>query len=276
MAENLSVVIDKSAEVVHPTLEEEAAKYDTPPPPSEERPTWLPEKFKSAEDLAKAYGELEKKMGQKQSTTAPQAEPEAPKADDNSTSKATETNPDTDAEPATESEARKAADQAGLNFDDLSNKYWENGQLDDSDYESLAKIGIPKNLVDQYIAGQEAIMSAAREQVFSRVGGEEAYDALTSWAADNLTPAEIAAYDRAVDSGDMGTVLMAVNGLQARYNAAVGVEPRRAVKGTSAPAGADVYRSIAEMQKDMADPRYKKDSAFRKDVENKLARSNIL
>ena len=29
-----------------------------------ERPEWLPEKFKSAEDMAQAYAELEKRMGQ--------------------------------------------------------------------------------------------------------------------------------------------------------------------------------------------------------------------
>ncbi|RPG97219.1 MAG: hypothetical protein CBD25_000245, partial [Candidatus Pelagibacter sp. TMED165] len=31
-----------------------------------ERPEWLPEKFKSAEDLSKAYTELEKQFSQKQ------------------------------------------------------------------------------------------------------------------------------------------------------------------------------------------------------------------
>ena len=31
--------------------------------PSGDRPSWLPEKFKSAEDMAKAYSELEKKQG---------------------------------------------------------------------------------------------------------------------------------------------------------------------------------------------------------------------
>ena len=29
-----------------------------------ERPEWLPEKFQSPEDMAKAYGELESKMGE--------------------------------------------------------------------------------------------------------------------------------------------------------------------------------------------------------------------
>jgi len=30
---------------------------------AEERPEWLPQKFKTGEDLAKSYGELEKKIG---------------------------------------------------------------------------------------------------------------------------------------------------------------------------------------------------------------------
>ena len=35
------------------------------PQQTTERPAWLPEKFKSAEDLAKAYSELETKLGAK-------------------------------------------------------------------------------------------------------------------------------------------------------------------------------------------------------------------
>ena len=35
------------------------------------RPNWLPEKFKSAEELAKAYGELEKKMSAPQQEEQP-------------------------------------------------------------------------------------------------------------------------------------------------------------------------------------------------------------
>ena len=37
----------------------------------EVRPNWLPEKFKSAEELAKAYGELEKKMSAPQQEEQP-------------------------------------------------------------------------------------------------------------------------------------------------------------------------------------------------------------
>ena len=39
--------------------EEQQATEVEEPQSEQERPEWLPEKFKSAEDLAKAYGELE-------------------------------------------------------------------------------------------------------------------------------------------------------------------------------------------------------------------------
>ena len=38
-------------------------------PIKSDKPEWLPEKFESAEELAKAYGELEKKMGSNNPST---------------------------------------------------------------------------------------------------------------------------------------------------------------------------------------------------------------
>lgn len=38
----------------------------------------------------------------------------------------------------------------------------------------------------------------------------------------------------------------------------------------------DDYQSKAQMTADMKDPRYKKDPAFRKQVEEKIGRSNIM
>lgn len=271
MGETLSVSIDTSQETAQPTLEELAKKYDAPEStednPSDARPEWLPEKFKSAEDLAKAYSELEKKLG----APKPKEEPKSEQKDD------TTKEDNSDAE-ASESEkaAREAAKNAGLNFDDLSAKYWEKGTLEDADYAALEKSGIPKNIVDQFIAGQEAILASTRNSVFETVGGEESYVAMTAWAADNMSEAEIDAFNRAVNSNDMATVMMAVKGLQAQYTASEGFEPKRTVSGANVKQGTNVYRSIAELEKDMVDPRYKNDPAFRRDVEQKLARSDIM
>lgn len=264
MGDTLTVSMDTSKDVAEPTLEEAAAKIDEQfPPPAEDRPEWLPEKFKSAEDLAKAYSELEKKLGSKQPLDAPVEEEAKTEADDGE-------------EAPVEDQAREAVENAGLNFDEMSNRYWESGELPEADYKALEKAGIPKQLVDQFIAGQEAILNATRQSVFSTVGGEEAYFNMTDWAADNMSKEEVLAYNKAVNSGDMNMAMMAVKGLQARYSAEVGFEPQRQVTGENAKASASVYRSLAELQKDMADPRYQRDPAFRKDVENKLSRSDIM
>ena len=259
MSDTLSVSLDTSKDVVQPSLEEEAAKYDSidTADPVEERPEWLPDKFKTSEDMAKAYSELEKKLGSKAPPEPPQV-PVPPTGD----------NADTMA-------AKEVAGKAGIDFDTLSNKYRDNGVLEDADYADLEGKGIPKSMVDSYIAGQEAILNEKRNTVFNAVGGEQEYDAMTAWATGSMDSSEIQAYNIAVDSGNMSAAMMAVKGLKARYQAAEGFEPTREVQGSTSKADPGSYRSIAEMQKDMLDPRYRLDAAFRKDVERKIDRSNI-
>lgn len=57
----MSLIPDAPAptETAPPVAGEQAA-------PATERPTWLPEKFKTPEDLARSYGELEKTFGRKE------------------------------------------------------------------------------------------------------------------------------------------------------------------------------------------------------------------
>jgi len=266
LGDNLSVSLDTSKDVPQTSLEEEAAKYDEPQTEEtneasdageEERPEWLPEKFKSVEDLAKAYSELEKKMGS-QNKEEPTPTEEA---------KTEETVQEAD------DAAEKAVEDAGLDLQVLSQKFWDKGELDAEDYTALETKGIPKALVDEYIALKT---SQFENTVMSTVGGRDAYTEMISWASDNLSQSEIDAYNRAVNSGDINMANMATKGLQARFKAEAGFEPSRSVKGENVSATADVYRSLAELQKDMSDPRYQKDPAFRRDVERKLERSDIM
>jgi hypothetical protein len=261
MGETLSVTLDTSKDVVQPSLEEEAAKYDTPADDvNEERPEWLPEKFKSPEELAKAYSELQAKFSSRQKDVT----------EDSPVDNTDE--PDQDVE----EQAREAVEKAGLDFEDLSTRFWQNGGLADEDYSSLEQSGIPRNIVDQFIAGQLAIVEAQRSAVFANVGGEAVYNEMTAWAADNLSEAEIDSFNRAVNSPDTGMVVFAVNGLKARYEAVNGREPTRMVSGAAVKTSGEVYNSLAELQVDMSDPRYKNDPAFRRKVEQKLGRSDIM
>lgn len=265
MSTHLEVAIPAQSEA-QPTLEELAAQMDEanpqPEPSTEDRPTWLPEKFKSPEDMAKAYAELERKQSTG-ITPPPATEGEGEEGGDNQD------------EDANEGEtAEDVVANAGLDFEALSTEYQENGELSEQAYEKLTKAGIPKDVVDAYIAGQDALLNAAQGQVFTAVGGKDAYDAMLSWAADTMSEQEITAYNKAVDSGDMNTAIMAAKGLQARHTASVGVEPKVTLGGNS-PASAEVYESVAQVTADMNDPRYRTDNAFRQKVEQKLGRSNV-
>ena len=48
------------------------------------------------------------------------------------------------------------------------------------------------------------------------VGGDEAYQEMAEWAARNMSEGEKTAYNTAVNSKDMDTVKLAVDGLKAQ------------------------------------------------------------
>jgi len=223
----------------------------------------LPEKFKSVEDLAKSYSELEKKLGEqtpKEETVDPvsatKLKEEAPKQENSLEI------------------AEDAVENAGLNFDTLAQEYAEKGQLGDESYKALEQSGIPKAYVDQFIAGQKAIGEQQTNNVKTMVGGEDAYNEMASWASKNMSEGEKKAYNAAVNSADMDTVKLAVDGLRAKYQAANGTEPSL-MQGKATPVAEQGFESWAEVTAAMADPRYSKDPAYQEAVKQKLANSEL-
>lgn len=229
-------------------------------PNQEERPDWLPEKFKNVEQMAEAYSHLEKKLGSGESEAEAPTE-EAPQQEA----------PEVD---TTASDVKQAVENAGVNFDSLQAEYDENGQLSEDAYNKLSEAGFPQDLVNSWIAGQEALAKDYQTSVYNIVGGEQAYSDMVSWAGENLSESEVAAYDRAVSSGDIEMVKLAVSGLQTKYQANEGTDPSL-IEGQSSNSSGGVYSSWSEVTSAMRDPRYKSDPAYRQSVTNKLARSNV-
>jgi hypothetical protein len=231
---------------------------------TQSKPEGLPEKFNSVEDLAKSYAELEKKLGGQSQETKEEVDPVAK------------------AEPKTETKtdnnkldiAEKAVSDAGLDMSSLQQEYSEKGELDAKSYEALEKVGITKQYVDNYIAGQEAIANQQATEIKQTVGGEETYQEMVDWASKNMTEGEKQAYNKAVNSGDMDTVKLAVNALKGQFERANGVEPRL-VEGKAQPSQEQGFLSWAQVTEAMADPRYAKDIAYQNEVKNKLANSNL-
>jgi hypothetical protein len=213
-----------------------------------ERPEWLPEKFNSPEDLAKSYTELEKKLS-------------APK-DDPPTDDAT-----TDDTPTEDKE------NTGPNFAKFSEEYANGGALSDDSFAELEQMGYPKAMVETYLAGMQTNQEADASTVMAVAGGEDGYKDLTDWARDNMAANELEVYNQMVATGT-DNAKMAVEWMMSKREAAGDVEPNL-VSGKAQAASKDEFRSTAQVVAAMKDPRYGKDAAYTKDVEQKLGRSSV-
>lgn len=211
------------------------------PEPQEEETPLLAGKYKSAEELEKAYVELQKKLGA--------SEPE---------------------------QAEKAAVEAvgEADFLKMQEEYAEKGSLSEETFKSLEGRGIPRKMVEAYIEGQQALADRQTQAVYAEIGGEQEYQTLIQWASKNLDSDEITVFNGEVQSGDLRRAKVAVKGLAARRM----VEDKtvRRVEGKSSASTGDVFSSMAEVVRAMRDGRYSADPAYRRDVEARLARSGPL
>lgn len=216
-----------------------------------DRPSWLPEKFKTPEDLAASYQELEKKLGGKQ-------EP--------------------DSQGSATADVEKAA--AGLtqeSIDKYTSEISSDGKLSDASYQELEKVGLTKDIVDAYIAGQQAVAEQTSNELFSVAGGKDNYTKVATWAHTNVDPSLVETYNAAIDSGNLATAKSLMTIINKLYVEANGTEGVR-VEGQAAKSSNDVFSSWAEVSTAMADPRYKgnlRDEGYVRTVEAKLSRSNI-
>ena len=215
-------------------------------------------KYKNAEELEKAYNELQQKLGDRDSEEGEEGD--------------TEDKPEPTSSPAVSL------------INDASAEYWENGEtLTPETIEKFSSMS-SKDLVDAYMeitknnpqaaTSQPVDISDAEvNQIQKSVGGEGKYNDLVNWASNNLQTNEIQAFDNIINSGNSTAIQLAVAGLKSRYENANGYEGRM-LTGNSAPSS-DTFRSQQELVAAMGDPRYDNDPAYRQDVIEKLDRSDL-
>ena len=220
-------------------------------------------KYKSAEELEKAYKELESKLGQQNETE--QAEPE-PESQPEPTSLSDNANVITDASDEFYSNNGKLSPETlqkfqGMSSSDLVNAYLEVTKSPDWQAAPPAQVqDVTENQINE---------------VKNFAGGEQEYTNMVQWAGQNLDAQSIKAFDDIVASGSVETIKFAVSGLKSQYLNAVGYEGKM-VQGKAAKETGDVFRSQAELVAAMSDRRYDSDPAYRQDVIEKLERSDNL
>ncbi len=169
----------------------------------------------------------------------------------------------------------KSADDLLEAYEALQKKLGERSQEtpEDTQYESEDQDVEAGDI----IGGVEQVPLSEQEEdvILESIGGDEGLDAMADWAQNHLDQDEIQAYNQEVNSGDF---TRARNALQSMYFAMQqqeGYEPSL-VDGRLSGQSTDIYRSVQEVEAAMNDPRYLHDTAYTRDVEEKIGRSDVL
>ncbi len=158
---------------------------------------------------------------------------------------------------------------------DAQAEWTEKGELSDETFAALEGVGLSKEMVNNYITGQKAVVSNLQEAAYSPFEGVDGYDRAANWAAEHMDGAAIKALDVQLTSNNPAIVAKGAEALAAAYVAEADIEPNTIRGNANDTTAGGSYKSSREMMKDMNSPQYKTDSAFRALVAAKVGRSNL-
>jgi hypothetical protein len=227
----------------------------------QEQDALLAGKYKNAEDLERAYIELQRKFSSRSSDTEQGSDQ-------------LEETPEDEAE-------LEPQDEVDYSFLNRLAEEADSGEFTQETLQSLEGMSA-SDIADMFLAYREQQPVQSEQYEISPeeisdmkgiVGGEQQYNQMITWAAQNMSQEEIAVYDAVMDKGDPQAIYFAIQALNYRYQDSVGTEGR--LLTGSAAQSMDSFRSQAEVVRAMSDPRYDNDPAYRQDVFDKLERSSV-
>jgi hypothetical protein len=259
-------------------LEEEQTQLNTPVPAAEE--SLLAGKFKSTEELERAYLEAQKLISSRaQQPPEPAAEEPALTPEQYTPELGKQLYGDTVA---------TAIEAAQINPLEMAEKVYA-GQDVSSYVDALVNQGgLPREVVETYLQGVAPAKAPAQQpssglsdadvaELKGLVGGDQQFQQLSQWAMSNLEPQELADYNAAIDSGNKASARFALKQLQVR--ASSGSEPKLISGGGAVKT--DVFDSdqqaVDARSKRDANGRflYETDPKYRQWYDKTLSRSNV-
>ena len=217
-------------------------------------------KYKSAQELEKAYKELESKLGSQEPVKTKLDEPEKPE----------------------KPEVKEEKTEVEKEFlQSLWDESQEKGEFKQETLDKLKEMN-PTQLAQEYLnyrAGNQppeprSLSKEDVKELHNVTGGQKGYNDMIKWAASNIDKSERNMFDAVIDSGDKQAAYFAVQAMNYRYNDAQGVDAPL-LTGKAASPQPPGYKSQAALVAAMSDPRYDNDPSYRQEVMEKLARSDI-
>jgi len=291
MAINISYDPSDDPEAIAAREAEDAESLELGEQMMQDQQDLLAGKYKNAEELEKAYMELQQKFS-RGDTEVESEEESAEEYEEESDQYDYERYDDegyVNFEAVKEAYGDKLADvfqESGIDPWVMNDHFIENeGTLTNEMYDQLNEAGFSDTVIDAYLGGLRAqagqvdqveapvLNDSEINEIKNLAGGEEGYNQVTQWASENLSQTDIEAFDEVINTGNKAAVRFAVKALISQFEDAMGRDADL-VTGKSTTKGAP-YRSMAEVVRDMQDPRYERDEAYRMDVMQKLERSNL-
>ena len=266
MAETLTFENTVEAKTIDNLSTEEQDSLQVGEAMQEAQDSRLAGKYQNAQELEKAYIELEKKLGEKSKPDTPEVESES-----------------AEPEAKTETDETESKDEVEATIlDDLWEQANTGKEYSKETLEKLSKLN-PGELAEMHLNYRKGVEDQAAPKGFSEadvkelkgvVGGDENYKNMLTWAQQNLTEQEVGMFDTVMDRGDPLSAFFAIRSLAYRYNDTVGFDGKM-VTGKAPKQNSDVFRSQAEVVEAMGDRRYDNDPAYRRDIMEKLSRSDV-
>jgi len=213
-------------------------------------------KYKDAQELEKAYIELQSKLGSNQQETSEELE--------------------------IEPEGEKGEKEEVTS--DLLDRLWDEARSENYKEETLQELGkmSSRDLAQMHLQyranNQQTQPVVVNEQQVTQLkdlaGGDKGYTNMVGWAKDTLNEQEINMYDAVMEKGDPLACYFAVQSLKYRFDDASGVDGQL-ITGKAPSTQGDQFKSQAQVVEAMGDPRYDNDPAYRRSIMDKLERSDI-
>lgn len=229
--------------------------------------------FEIKDDAGSEQIELKTDYGESALEEDPK-EVEAPKADEKAEPETSITEEVNKANKVVESLGKDLTSK-GVDFNKAIAEYEAEGKLSAETMEALKKAGYPADVVDGFIASRQALEARYVEQVYAVAGGQKEFEEATAWAKDNLTESEIASFNKAIDGGDINTVKLMLDGINAKRVNRYGTRNPSIVGGVS-KGSSQGFANKAEMVKAINDPRYARDPLYTREVERKIVMSTFM
>lgn len=242
---------------------------------AEQEPDLIGGKFRSQEDLLKAYQELERKQGQQPEQADTADEP----AESYSVEQAVE---------VYGKENVDALQEKGISLNDLMWKA-DNGEDISDSFDDLAEVfKVPRQVVENYVSKAQSGGDAAPPELTASdeadlkalVGGDQGFEQMAEWARSNLPEEEINRFDAVVESNNKDAIHMAIQAMQARMNAKDSVVEPKLIGGgkVAEPSRFESQQQVLDAMNKLNDRGqrlYDVDEAYREKVTKLLASSDV-